>query len=97
VRFPYTESLYMTLLLHGGVVLLGVFLLLALALLEAGLRARDGPEDAGRAAGRVLVVGVVLLTVMHLFEPYFLNTGMAHLLWITAALAAAAAPARSGA
>jgi hypothetical protein len=93
VRFPYTESLYMTLLLRGGVVLLVVVLAFMGVLLAAGLRARDGPEAAGRAAGRVTVVAVGLLVGMHFIEPYFLNTGMAHLLWITAALVAGAAPA----
>jgi hypothetical protein len=93
VRFPYTESVYMTMLLRGGLVLLGVFLALMGALFLAGMRARDGPEAAGRAAGRVTVVAVALLVAMHFMEPYFLDTGMAHLLWITAALVSGAAPA----
>jgi len=93
VRFPYTESVYMTMLLRGGIVLLGAFLALMVALFAAGLRARDGPEAAGRAAGRTLIVAVALLTAMHFMEPYFIDTGMAHLAWVTAALVCGAAPA----
>lgn len=86
VRFPYTESLYMTLLLHGGFPLLCVYLLLTAALLGAALRARDDPEPELRASARALALMTFLLLPMHLIEPYFILTGGSHLIWIAAGL-----------
>jgi hypothetical protein len=39
-----------------------------------------------RALGRAVVLLVLLLVPMHLLEPYFTLTGLAHVFWILAAL-----------
>jgi hypothetical protein len=104
VRFPYTESLYMTLLLRGAVPLVAVYFLLMAALLGAAVRARNDPEPERRIIGRALAVGIVLLLPMHFIEPYFILVGGSHLVWILAAVtlsggppARAPAPARRSA
>jgi hypothetical protein len=85
--FSYTESLYVTLVLRGGIPLLLIYAGLCLALLAAAIRARDDPEPAFRIGARVTAVALVLLVPMHWVEPYFIFTGMGTLLWIVAALA----------
>jgi len=86
LSFAFTESLYITLLMRGGIPLLLLYLGLTVALLAAALRARGDPDPARQAAARVMVVGSLLLVPMHLVEPYFVMTGMAPLFWITAAM-----------
>jgi hypothetical protein len=87
VQFPFTESLYMLLLLRGGLPLLAAYLLLTAALLGATIRARNNPEPERRASARAVAIMIVLLLPMHLIEPYFVLTGGSHLIWIAAALA----------
>jgi hypothetical protein len=93
LSFAFTESLYITLLMRGGLPLLLLYAGLTVALLSAALRARNDANPARRAAARATVVGLVLLIPMHTVEPYFVLTGMAPLLWITAAVVLGA-PAR---
>jgi hypothetical protein len=93
LSFAFTESLYITLVMRGGVPLLLLYAGLTMVLLGAALRARNDPNPARRAAARATVVGLVLLIPMHTVEPYFVLTGMAPLLWITAAVVLGA-PAR---
>ncbi|MGH2745155.1 MAG: hypothetical protein ACRDN8_22230, partial [Thermoleophilaceae bacterium] len=80
-------SMYLTLLFRGGIPLLLVYGLLMLALAGAAWRlaARSGrPSD--RLLGRAVVALVALLAVLHLLEPYFVTSGLPHLIWILAAL-----------
>jgi hypothetical protein len=93
ISFPYTESLYMTLLLRGGILLLAAYLLMAAVLLGTAVAARDDPEPERRATARALAVALVLLLFMHLIEPYFILTGGSHLIWIAAAIALGGQPA----
>ena len=92
IQFPYTESLYMTLLLRGAIPLLAVYVLMTIAMLGAAIRARNDPENERRAAARALVAMTVLLIFMHVIEPYFILTGGSHLIWIAAALAFSGGP-----
>lgn len=84
--FPYTESLYVTLMLRGGLPLLAVYLALMAALFAIGIEMRHAADPVLRATARVAVVGIVLLVPMHTIESYFVNGGMGQLFWITAAL-----------
>ncbi len=95
LSFPFTESLYITLLMRGGLPLLLAYAALSLALLAAALRARNSENPAQEAAARVIVVATVLLIPMHTVEPYFVMTGFAPLFWLTAAVAMSAAPAHA--
>ncbi|HEV7461469.1 MAG TPA: hypothetical protein VGN78_13110 [Solirubrobacteraceae bacterium] len=87
ITWKFTESLYITLLLRGGVPLLLAFLGLMGALFVAARRvaARDPAPDRVVAA-RAVAVLVVLLIPMHLVEPYFIDTGLPHVLWALAGL-----------
>jgi hypothetical protein len=86
IQFDYTESLYFTLLVRGGVPLTLLYFGLIVALLASSIRARDDPDPTRRATARTMAVAIVLLVPMHWVEPYFVMTGMATLFWITAAL-----------
>jgi O-antigen ligase len=87
LSFEYTESMYLTLLFRGGIPLLLVYGVLMLALAGAAWRLAAG---GGRALdvllGRTVVTLVALLAVLHLLEPYFVTSGLPHLIWILAAL-----------
>jgi O-antigen ligase/polysaccharide polymerase Wzy-like membrane protein len=87
IQWQFTESLYLTLLLRGGVVLLLTFIGLMIA---AALRARAAVRDADegtRVAGRVLLIAIIALIPMHAEMPYFVDAGLPHVFWILAAIA----------
>jgi hypothetical protein len=107
VMWKYTESVYIGLLLRGGLPLLAIYGLLmwalALVALEVARRAvRPGPIRAGpderraleQALARGTVVLVVVLAVTQLIAPLFLTTGLPHVWWIVAALVMGAAADR---
>jgi hypothetical protein len=86
IPFSYTETIYVTLLLRGGVPLLTIYAGLMFAL---ALRAREVRHDSDpdrRALGRVLYLIVALGALMQLLTNYFVNAGFPHLFWILAAL-----------
>jgi hypothetical protein len=89
VAYPFTESLYVTLLVRGGVLLLlvyGGFVWFVVA----ALRARSGSDPPERGAvAEALAVATVLFVPLHLLEPYFVTTGMPHLWWALLGLAMA--------
>ena len=87
IRFRYTESLYFTLLVRGGIPLIFIYAGLTYALLAAAIRARNDPHPTRRVVARMLAVALVLLVGMHWVEPYFTFAGLGPLLWITGALA----------
>jgi len=95
VGFRFTESVYLTLLLRGGVVLVLLYAAFSVALLARAWVLRHHPDAEGRALARALVVLVVSLVVLHLVEPYFLTSGLPQLFWLLAAALMAVAPARS--
>jgi hypothetical protein len=86
VGWRSTESMYITLLFRGGVVLLVVWLALMAALLHAGSRRFDSSDVTQRVAGRALVTLVAVLLVMQLIQPYLTYGGVSHVLWFLAAL-----------
>jgi len=90
LAFPYTESLYLTLVLRGGVPLLLLYAALMVALVALAVPRARSPDPVVRALGRATILVVALLVPMHLLEPYFTLTGTAHVIWILAALLAAA-------
>ncbi len=81
VDWPYTESLYITMVLRGGIILLAIygFLMLALATrARAHTRSRDPTQ---RALARVVYLSVILLLFMHIVANYFVVSGFPHLFW----------------
>jgi hypothetical protein len=91
INWHSTETLYITLLLQGGVPLLAIYggLMFAAWSLTRWLTSRASPDD--RCTAQVVLALILLLIPMHLINPYFTNTGLAHPLWILFGLVGAAA------
>jgi hypothetical protein len=93
VNWRYTETLYVTLLLKGGLPLLIVYagLMFAAWSLAGSVASspRAGPGD--RCIAQVVLTLILILIPMHLINPYFANTGLAHPLWILFGLVSTAA------
>lgn len=90
LSFQFTESMYLTLLFRGGVPLLLLYAGFMLALGAVALRIGRGADPLSALIGRSVFAIVALLGVLHLLEPYFVTTGLPHLVWILAALAVSA-------
>lgn len=96
LAFPFTENVYLTLLIRGGVILLGIYGLLMLAIYAAARRDLRHVDLIQRTVARVLVLLVILLIPFHLLEPYFVVTGLSHLFWILAAVLLASSVDQAG-
>jgi O-antigen/teichoic acid export membrane protein len=86
LTFSFTESVYVTLLLRGGLPLLFFYAGLMFTL---ALRARDlrkDPDVERRAVAQTLFVVIVLVVFMQLTTNYFVNAGFPFLFWVLAAL-----------
>jgi O-antigen ligase len=86
LSFRYTESVYVTLLLRGGLPLLCVYVGLMLAL---AVPARDLWHDTTadvRALAQAVFLAVVLIVFMQMVTNYFVNSGFPFVFWVMAAL-----------
>jgi hypothetical protein len=83
VTWKYTESLYVSMLLRGGIPLLLAQLALFAAAWAACRRIYRDPESepSRAAAARVVAATTVVLVPMHALFPYFITTGLPHLWW----------------
>lgn len=79
VQWEYTESVYVTLLVRGGLVLLVLYLALMVAALQLAvrLRASDLP-----LLPEVMAVGIVTFGVMQLTNPFFTDAGFPQMWWL---------------
>jgi hypothetical protein len=86
LRFAYTESIYITLLLRGGLPLLLIYggIMIAVAVRARDLRHDSDPER--RAVARTLATAVVLIALMQMMTNYFVNAGFPHVFWILTAI-----------
>jgi hypothetical protein len=84
--FPYTESLYASLLIRGGIALLLIYAGLMVAIALSARSARYDPDLTTRVIASVVFVLTVLLVFLQLSTNYFINAGLPHLFWILAAL-----------
>jgi hypothetical protein len=91
--FNYAESLYVTFLLRGGIILLFVYLGLMAALALRARRIARCDDSEQRVVARVVLAAVPLLMVIDIIATYFLDSGPAPLLWVTAGLMGTAAAA----
>jgi len=95
VKWKFTESVYITLLLRGGIPLLAVYLFWLAAVFIRGRRAEHVDQSVEmRAVGMALTTIVPVMTVMQLTDPYFVDSGFPHVFWLFVALAAAAEVSR---
>ena len=94
LAFPYTESIYVTLLMRGGLPLLFLYagLMLALALRARDLR--DDPDAERRAVAQLLFVLIISTVFMQMTTNYFVNAGFPFLFWVLAALLTAGTGSR---
>jgi hypothetical protein len=84
INWRYTETLYVTLLLKGGLPLLAIYvgLMYAAWLLARKLASSPLASSEERSVAQVLLILIVILIPMHFINPYFANTGLAHPMWI---------------
>jgi O-antigen/teichoic acid export membrane protein len=86
LAFSYTESVYVTILLRGGLPLLFLYagLMVALALQARDLR--NDPDVGRRVIAQVLFLVIILIVFMQVVTNYFVNAGFPFLFWVLAAL-----------
>ncbi|HUR18799.1 MAG TPA: O-antigen ligase family protein [Acidimicrobiales bacterium] len=94
ITWLYTESLYLTLLLRGGIPLLALYAALMWALCLRARRLADSQEAPCRAVARLLIVLVALLVPMHAVFPYFTSSGLPQPMWVLIGIMLAAAQHR---
>jgi O-antigen/teichoic acid export membrane protein len=94
LAFSYTESVYVTILLRGGLPLLFIYAGLMLTL---AFQARDlwrHPDAERRAIAQTLFILIVLAVFMQLTTNYFVNAGFPFLFWVLAGLLTAGTASR---
>jgi hypothetical protein len=80
----YTDSVYITILLRGGLFLLGFYLLLQFSFYS---RARKALRvKVLRVPASALIVGVLLLLVLQFIATYFTTSGLPEVIWMLAGL-----------
>ena len=95
LAFSYTESVYVTLLLRGGLPLLFLYAGLMLTLALQAHDFRNDPDDRERRSiAQVLFVVIVLVVFMQMTTNYFVNAGFPFLFWVLAALLTAGTESR---
>lgn len=92
VVWRFTESVYIELVLRGGVVLLLAFAAFMVTALVTAVSAVHSPDPDVAAAATVVGLLVVLLVPMHAVFPYFLTTGLPHAFIAVAAVMASGLP-----
>jgi hypothetical protein len=95
VDWQYTETLYITLIMRGGVVLLGIYVALMLMVAARARRLARSEDPSTRAIARVVYLSIILMAFMHLVANYFVISGFPHLLWPLLGLLFAPAPRTS--
>jgi len=93
VTWQFTDSVYVTIVLRGGLVLLGIY-----AALMAGFAsvARSLTRGSGQAAalGAALFTLVIVLVPLQILATYFTTSGLPEVIWILAALVSLSAVAQ---
>ena len=86
IEWRSTESLYLTLTLRGGVLLLASFAALALYTLREAWRRRRSADDASRVVAVAMIGATAALVPMHAVFPYFTASGLPQVYWVLLAL-----------
>ncbi len=94
VLWEHTESVYVTLLLRGGLPLTVSFIVLMAVTYAAARSATRDP--ARRGAARAVMALVTVLWVMNLLFPYFTSSGMPQPFWVLVAVVLAGWQTNSG-
>jgi hypothetical protein len=84
--FAYTESIYVTLALRGGLPLLLVYAGLMIAVMVRSRDLKHDPDPDRCAVARTLAAGVVLIAFMQMMTNYFVNAGFPGVFWVLTAI-----------
>lgn len=90
ITWRSTESLYFTLVLRGGVVLLIAFAALQVVIIREAWRARESDEPATGVVALTLLATSIALVPMQVLFPYYTASGLPQVLWAFLGLLAAA-------
>ena len=97
-NFPFTETVYVTLLLRGGAPLLAIFLILMAAVGAAARREqRRARSDFEWSVATVVFAMTVAYALLQFIESYLLDSGPPHAYWAVVGLMLAAAAGRADA
>lgn len=96
VDWQYTETLYITLVMRGGVILLAIYIALILTAAAKARRLTSSMDPTVRAIARAVYLSVILMAFMHVVANYFVISGFPHLFWPLLGLLFAPAPRRVG-
>jgi hypothetical protein len=87
-NFPFTESLYISLLYKGGVILLIVWIALFTAMALAAVKSSRDRDPLQQALGAAVLAAIVCLVFMQALESDFTDDGMPQVLWMLLGLLA---------
>lgn len=96
ISWRFTESVYVTYLLEGGLVLLVLFLVLQTVLLWTMRDLRDPDDPVRTAVSATVAAMVVVLLPLHAVFPYMVGLGLPQLFWALAGVALAGLPRSAG-
>lgn len=84
ISWEYSESIYLSLLLRGGLVLFLAYVVWTVATLSvaAVTAASESASPAEVAVARTVLTVMLVLVPMQLLFPYLLNSGIPHALWL---------------
>jgi hypothetical protein len=81
VDWEWTESLYLTMVVRGGVPLLLIYLWLAGSTITRSRRLTRAPDFERSLLANVVFTGTIVLLFMQIITPYFVLAGPPHIYW----------------
>ncbi len=87
ITWVYTESMYLSLQLLGGLPLVLAFAALVWTFLSAMAPGRSSPDPSVQAPARAVIAVMIVLIPMHAIFPYFASPGLPHVVWLLAGVA----------
>jgi hypothetical protein len=85
VTWQFTDSVYVTVVLRGGLVLLGLYAALMTGFASVARRATRGSAQAKCLAAALLILVIVLIP-LQILATYFTTSGLPEVIWILAGL-----------
>jgi hypothetical protein len=85
VSWKYTDSVYLTLVLHGGLILLALYVALMCGVVVSARTAYAVDSESGALIATVIVL-VGVLAVIQTIATYFTTSGLPQVVWIMVAL-----------
>jgi hypothetical protein len=87
ITWVYTESMYLSLQLLGGLPLVLAFAALVWTFLASMAPSQRSPDPSLQAPARAVIAVTIVLIPMHAIFPYFSSPGLPHLVWLLAGVA----------